>query len=40
MEKKNLYILAGLIWGIPGVILSVKGINADIADKFKFTSPR
>ena len=28
MEKKHLYILAGLIWGIPGVILSVKGINA------------
>lgn len=28
MEKMHLYILAGLIWGIPGVILSVKGINA------------
>ncbi len=28
MEKKHLYFVAGLIWGIPGVILSVKGINA------------
>lgn len=28
MEKKHLYLVAGVIWGIPGVIISVKGINA------------
>lgn len=28
MEKKHLYLVAGLIWGIPGLIISVKGINA------------
>ncbi len=28
MEKKHLYLVAGLIWGIPGVIISIKGINA------------
>ena len=28
MKKKHLYIVAAIIWGIPGVILSIKGINA------------
>lgn len=28
MEKKHLYFVAGLIWGIPGMIISVKGISA------------
>ena len=28
MTKKHLYIVAAIIWGIPGVILSIKGINA------------
>ena len=28
MKKKHLYYVAGLIWGIPGVIISIKGINA------------
>ena len=28
MEKKHLYFVAGLIWGVPGVIISVKGIDA------------
>lgn len=28
MERKHLYFVAGLIWGIPGIIISVKGINA------------
>lgn len=28
MRKKHLYLAAGLIWGIPGVIISIKGINA------------
>ncbi len=28
MKKSNLYIIAALIWGIPGAIISVKGILA------------
>lgn len=28
MKKGHLYIVAGLIWGVPGLIISVKGINA------------
>ena len=28
MRKKHLYLAAGLIWGIPGVIISLKGIDA------------
>lgn len=28
MKKKHLYIVAGVIWGIPGAIISVKGIKA------------
>lgn len=28
MEKKHLYFIAGVIWGIPGIIISIKGINA------------
>lgn len=28
MERKHLYLVAGLIWGIPGLIISLKGINA------------
>lgn len=28
MKKKHLYYVAGLIWGIPGIIISIKGINA------------
>lgn len=28
MRKRHLYLAAGLIWGIPGVIISIKGINA------------
>lgn len=28
MNRKHLYIVAAVIWGIPGTILSVKGIRA------------
>lgn len=28
MRKKHLYLAAGVIWGIPGVIISIKGIDA------------
>ncbi len=28
MNKKYLYITAALIWGIPGVIIAIKGITA------------
>ena len=28
MNKKNLYSIAALIWGIPGIIITVKGIRA------------
>lgn len=28
MEKKHLYFVAGLIWGVPGIIISIKGIRA------------
>lgn len=28
MKKKYLYFVAGLIWGIPGIIISIKGFNA------------
>jgi len=28
MNKTNLYFIAALIWGIPGIIVSVKGIRA------------
>ena len=28
MEKKHLYFVAGLIWGVPGIIISIKGISA------------
>lgn len=28
MKRKYLYIVAGVIWGIPGIIISLKGINA------------
>lgn len=28
MKRKHLYIVAGVIWGIPGIIISLKGINA------------
>lgn len=28
MNKRDLYIVAGVIWGVPGVIISLKGINA------------
>ena len=28
MNKTNLYLIAALIWGIPGIIISVKGIRA------------
>lgn len=28
MGRKYLYIVAGLVWGIPGVIISIKGIQA------------
>lgn len=28
MNKKNLYCIAALIWGIPGIIITVKGIRA------------
>lgn len=27
MDKKNLYCIAALIWGIPGIIITVKGIR-------------
>lgn len=27
MNKKNLYCIAALIWGIPGIIISIKGIR-------------
>ena len=28
MNKRNLYYIAALIWGIPGVIITLKGIRA------------
>ena len=28
MNKTNLYLVAALIWGIPGIIISVKGLRA------------
>ena len=28
MNRKHLYLVAGVIWGIPGVILTAKGISA------------
>ena len=28
MNKNNLYLSAALIWGIPGIIISIKGIRA------------
>lgn len=28
MKKKHLYIVSAVIWGIPGILISVKGINA------------
>lgn len=28
MNKRNLYLIAALIWGIPGIIISVKGFRA------------
>jgi len=28
MSKTNLYLIAALIWGIPGIIISVKGIRS------------
>ncbi len=28
MFKKQLYLVASVIWGIPGIIISLKGINA------------
>lgn len=28
MNKKYLYFIAAIIWGIPGVIISIKGISA------------
>ena len=28
MNKKNLYCIAALIWSIPGIIITVKGIRA------------
>jgi len=28
MDRKYLYLIAALIWGIPGVIITVKGIGA------------
>lgn len=28
MNRKHLYIVAAVIWGIPGTIISVKGISA------------
>lgn len=28
MDRKQLYIVAAVIWGIPGIIISVKGIKA------------
>ena len=28
MDKKYLHLIAGVIWGIPGVIISIKGMNA------------
>lgn len=28
MKKSNLYLIAALIWGIPGAIIGIKGIRA------------
>lgn len=28
MDRKYLYVVAALIWGIPGIIISIKGIGA------------
>lgn len=31
LNKRYLYLLAGLIWGIPGVMITIKGIRAYFA---------
>ena len=31
MNKRFLYIIAGLIWGLPGIMITFKGISAYIA---------
>lgn len=28
MNRKHLYVVAAVIWGIPGIIISVKGVDA------------
>lgn len=28
MQHKHLYLTAGLIWGIPGIIITIKGLSA------------
>ena len=28
MKKNNLYVAAAAIWGIPGIMISIKGIKA------------
>lgn len=30
MKRRHLYILAAIIWGIPGINITIKGINAYI----------
>lgn len=31
MKRKYLYIIAALLWGVPGIIISIKGISAYFA---------
>ena len=31
MKRKYLYIIAALLWGVPGIIISVKGVSAYLA---------
>ena len=38
MRKRHLYLAAGLIWGIPGVIITLKGIDAYRISAIRFIS--
>ena len=37
-EKKHLYLAAGVIWGISGVIIFLKGIDAYRISAIRFIS--
>lgn len=39
MNRKHLFIVASIIWGIPGVIITTKGIKAyGMQNRFQFRS--